>query len=121
MPKKPNTPQIITPVPRRFKRAWDEEFIRVNYDNPEIRYPGDMQKSLIALYLATADPSTRNETIKKGWAEFTRKWNGPDRSIAPAVRDQRHTYVTGNPEAVNIDGKSTDRLPRRKRAPKRTR
>ncbi len=121
MPKQANTPQITTPVTRKLKRAWHEEFIRLNFDHPEFVYPGDLQKSLIALYLSEPDPTARDKNAIKGRKLFLENWSEKESSVPSTVREKLHAYVTGDPEAIHIDSKSQDRLPRRKRTPKRTR
>ncbi len=59
MPKKPKTPQITTPTSRKFKEAWEKECLRLKFAIEGITYPGDVQKSLIALLLGELDLAKR--------------------------------------------------------------
>ncbi len=78
MPKGPNTPQITTATSRRFKEAWDRECARLKWSVDRITYPGDVQKSLIALLLAEPDAVKRDDIVRRGRAAFAAQWENDE-------------------------------------------
>ena len=115
MPKKPNTPQIITPAPRSLKEAWDKECMRLKY-SVGIAYPGDVQKGLIASFLAEPDEAKRDATALKGRSDFLGNW--ADESAEASVRSlqARSQLARGSDD---IDSASRNRIAGKMDLPKR--
>ena len=81
MPKQPSTPQITTPVPPRLKEAWEKECIRLKWAVPGVAYAGDVQKGLIALFLAENNESKRNEIAATAIKEYQARWAESKESV----------------------------------------
>ena len=102
MPKSANTPQITTPVPRAMKQAWDVETTRLRYSGAGVAYPGDLQKGLIALFLAEPEKA-RDEIAAKAIAAYHSNWGRLGGSVTQPARRKLRGYAAGTTK-IERDG-----------------